>query len=181
MSFYIVPLEVAGTRPARQPKYVMALPMVSRAITRLDDNAIVWATASAAQDTTISGNADAIVVPALGNTIALNATQNALESLNIPSQWLTANMTYRQVIKVLVAMSEVLQRMESKGSKISLAGNLDKTLSQIPAAARQALAATADDFGVNHDDVTGSVTVREALRMLAQRITLRQTSVIGDL
>ena len=55
-------------------------------------------------DSSITANADVTVVPDLSTTVAgrLAATQTALESLNIPSGWITSAMTFGTVVRVVM-------------------------------------------------------------------------------
>lgn len=182
MSFYLVPIEtVAGIfGPTRQPKYVPALG-VAWAMVDFGESAIVWAAASSAQDTAMAAHADATVVPTLDNTIVVNATQNALETLNIPGQWLNASMTYRTVLRVVVGMAQLVQRVRGLGSSFNPAGNLDKTLAQIPADVRNNIATACDQLGIDRSGFTGTTTVREVLRSFGQQFAAGATVTLGDL
>ena len=96
MSFYLVPIIGAGTRlDPRRPKYLTELG-VDWAMCDFIDTAIAWASTTPAQETAIAANADARLIPPLDNTVAVNATKQALEDLSMPAQWVTAGMTYRR-------------------------------------------------------------------------------------
>lgn len=182
MSFFIVPIVGTGTRADPfLPKYIPALgvPWQWRDLPR--NWGVVWADASPAQESTVGANADAIVVPPLDNTIALTATQNALEALNVPAQWLTSGMTYRTVLRVIVGMANFAERCDGMGLQLTLAGNLDKTLSQFSAQTRQILADAADSLGLDRTGITGTTTVRETLRIMGQQFAAGTSIVLGDL
>lgn len=181
MSFFIIPLEGTGTSadPFRE-KYVPALG-VDRAIVDHDANAIVWANCSPAQEATVAANADVILVPPLDNTVALVATQNALEALNIPAQWITAAMTYRDVLRALVGAAQFIQRCSGLGVPLKLAGNLDTQMSALPANIRQVLAAASDSLGLDRSTVTGTTTVRQIIRIAGQQFVAGVGVHLADL
>jgi len=181
MSFFIIPMEGAGTKldPLRE-KYVPALG-VDRAIVDHDDNAIVWADTTPAQDAALALNADVIVVPPLDDLVALGATQAELEAISIPAQWITAAMTYRDVLRALVGIAQLIQRTEGLGFKLKLAGNLDLTMAQIPVDIRQALADASDQLGLDRSTIVGTTTVRAALRILGKQFLDGRGVRLGDL
>ncbi len=184
MTFFVIPIETV-TRPnglvVRQEKYIPALG-VDRQMVDFGANGIVWANTTPAQDTTLGANADVIVIPPLDNTIALVATQNALETLNIPAQWLTAGMTYRTVLRVVVGMAAFyIRAVDNFGAVLPLAGNLDKTLSQLSAAVRSALASASDSLGLDRSQITTATTVREALRIIGQQFATNGSAILHDL
>lgn len=164
----MLPIEGDGLREtAFRPKYVVTLG-ACRSLA-FDGQALAWANLTAQQETDIAANSDAIVIPPLDNTVAVVATQNELEAINIPAQWVQSGMTYRQVLKIIAGMYLLLQRMSGRGVILHLAGNLDKTLAQIPANTRNQLANAADDLGLDRSGITASTTVREALRIAGQQ------------
>lgn len=176
-------MPVAGTGARGDPfvpKYIPALGVTWLWVATPLEWGVVWATASPAQETAVGANADAIVVPPLDNLIALVATQNALESLNVPAQWLTAGMTYRTVLRVIVGMAAFAQRCEGLGQRLALAGNLDKTVGSLSVAVRNNLSAAADSLGLDRTSITGTTTVREVLRILGQQFA-QGSITLGDL
>jgi hypothetical protein len=169
MSFFIIPMEGAGTEAdPRREKYVPALG-VDRAIVDHDDNAVVWANTTPEQDAALALNADVIVVPPLDNEVAVVATQNALEALNIPAQWITAGMTYREVLRVIVGMAQLIQRCDGLGVRFRLAGNMDRTMASLAANVRQVLSDASDSLGLDRSEIVGTTTVRQALRILGKQ------------
>jgi hypothetical protein len=179
MTFLLLPLEGDGLTHLTgfRPKYIPALG-VSFASIAFDGNSLVSATLTAQQETDIALNADVILIPPLDNTVAVTATKNSLEAINIPAQWVTAGMTYRQVLKVVAGLFLLLQRINGRSALLHLAGNLDKTLAQIPANTCAQLANASDDLGLDRSAVTNSTTVREALRIAGQQF---QTFDFGSL
>lgn len=182
MSFYLVPIIGAGTRlDPRRPKYITELG-VDWAICDFIDNAVAWASTSPAQETAIVANADARLIPPLDNTVAVNATKQALEDLSMPAQWVTAGMTYRTVLRVTVGMAQLLQRASAiLGSQISPTGNLDRTIGSLPVATRNAISQACDQLGIDRTGIVGSTTVREALRIFGEQFVVGRTIHLGDL
>ncbi len=182
MSIFVVPVDGAGTRASPYvPKYVPALGVAWVWCPTPLEWGVVWANASPAQETTIGANADAIVVPPLDNTIALVATQNALESLNVPAQWLTAGMTYRTVVRVVVGMAAFAQHCRALGQRVALAGNLDRALSTFSVEVRDILAAASDSLGLDRSSITGATTLREAMRIMGQQFVAGRGVALGNL
>lgn len=179
MSFYILPMAGTGALadPFR-PKY--SLGATWQWVPTPREWGIAWADSTPAEQAALALNADVIVVPALDNTIALTATKNALEALNVPAQWLTAGMTYRTVLRVLVGIASYIQRCDGLGQVVTLAGNLDRTFSSLSAGVRNTLSAAADSLGLDRTGISGTTTLREALRIIGQQFAQRGVA-LGDL
>lgn len=181
MSFFLLPMEGAGTKAdPRREKYIPALG-VARAIVDHDDVAVVWADTSPAQEAVLVLNPDVFLVPALDQQIALTATQNALETFNIPAQWVTAGMTYREVLRGIIGMAQLIQRTQGLGVKFRLAGKLDRTIGSLAANVQQVLADAADSMGLDRSNVTGATTVRSALWILGKQFLDGRGVQLADL
>lgn len=181
MSFYLVPIVGSGTKiDPRRPKYVPALGVPWQMVD-FGDSAIVWANASPPQDSTIGANADATVIPALDNTVAVTATKNALEALNMPGQWVTAGMTYRSVLRVAIGMAQLFQCVWGiLGAQVSIAGHLDDTIGSFPLSVRNAIAQACDTLNIDRTNIISGTLLREALRDFGQQFVTRGVS-LGDL
>lgn len=177
MAALIVPVIGTGIRldPFR-PKYMDGI--IGWTSIPFDDKAVVMAELTQQQITDIGANSDAIVIENIDATVALNATRNALEAMNLPGNWVQSGMTYREVLRVVCGIHLLLQRAEGMGVKITIAGNLDLTMAQVPANIRQALADAADSLGLDRSGVTLSTTVREVLRSLAAQFQNIQLGVV---
>jgi len=185
MSFFIVPLTGTGTRvDPIVPKYIPALG-VDWAKVDFGASCIVWANASPAQESTVGANSDAVVVPPLDNTItsgAVATVRSTIEALNIPANWVTAGMSYRSVLRVLVGMAQLIQRVSGiLGSTPVIAGHLNDTISSFSVAVRNAIAQACDDLGINRTNITGSTTLRAALLDFGQQFIAGRTITLGDL
>ena len=190
MSFFITPMESfihpkygAGVRP----KYVTELGVawaVCRFGIQVGDPSISWANATPEQEASVGANADAVVVPVLDNTIgtgALTPVRNQIEAMSLPAQWVQTGMTYRTVLRVLVGMAQLMQRMRGLGQPVRLPGNLDRTIGSLSLAIRQALATAADQLGIDRTEITSSTTLREALRNAGQQFASGHGVALGDL
>lgn len=183
MAFFLIPMETVSRdgENVRQEKYIPALG-VSRQIVPIGDTAICWADCTAAQATAIAANADVLLVPPLDNTISnVTAVRNQIEAMNIPAQWVTAGMTYRTVMRVVVGMAQLIQAVRGRGVTVTLAGNLNMTLSQLSVATRNAIAASCDALSIDRTGIIGSTTLREALRMFGQQFATGRGVRLGDL
>jgi hypothetical protein len=171
MSFFIVPIEGSGIRhDARRPKYVPALG-VAWAMVDFGDTAIVWANSTSAQEAIVGANSDAFVVPPADNAVSVSATKSALEALSVPAQWVTAGMTYRMVLRVVVGMAQLVQYVRDALGQTSLvvAGHLDDTFNSLPIGVRGALTQAAVAFGVDTSGLSGASTLRQILFNFGQQ------------
>jgi hypothetical protein len=175
--FYVVPKIGTGTDVDRfRPKYVSAFPVKWAAVDYgMEATFLVGADVDATQHTSISSNADVITIPAnLDSTIGANLTtvQNALDSLKIPSDWVTSGMTYRTVIALVIKLFKILQRLHGRWlTTIFESGiTLSTTFSQLTQAQRDRLQDVATSFGIDTSGVTGTTTIRQALKLLAQQL-----------
>lgn len=181
MAFVIVPLIGTGLgTDSLRPKYVSALP-VSWSMVDHEDTCIVWLDATPAQLATIGANSDAWVVPPLDNLVDETAVETVLETNGIAAQWVMPGMTYRQVLRIVVGMSQLLQRAAGLGPKVQVRGTLNLTLGSLPANRRQALANASDSLGLDRSAVTMSTTVRAALRTLGRQFAEGRSITLGDL
>jgi len=111
MSVFIIPIETvvrSSGQAVRQEKYVPALG-VDRAIVDIADTAICWADCTPAQESSVAANADVVLIPPLDSTItagALATVKSKIEALDIPGQWVTAGMSYRTVLRVVIGMAQ---------------------------------------------------------------------------
>lgn len=148
------------------------------------ESMIVYAVTTPTMDTNLTAMPDVVVVPPLDNVItagAVNAVQNQIEALNLPAHWVTAGMTYRTVLRVLVGMVQLIQRMDSLGQRVRLTGNLDRTIGSLSAAIQTALTTACDQLGIDHSTIIGTTTVREALRIFGQEFIAGQSISLGPL
>ncbi len=184
MGFYLLPI-VAGTGvDSVSPKYLRAFG-VGYMMVDFGQSAICFAPLTGPQETTLAGNADAVIIPPLDNTIgagALATVQNSIEALDMPAGWVTVGMTYRTVLRVLIGMAQLVQRVTGiLGFKPVIAGNLNKTISQLPANVQTGLTNAVDSLGLSRTGITGATTLRAALLDIGQQFVSGRGIVFGTL
>ena len=116
--------------------------------------------------TSIPDNIDQLVGSASG------ATQSALESINVPADWVLPSMTFRQIIRIVLGMFMFFQRYQGLYGNIRIFGSgvtLGTTFGQIPAAVQASLSATALDLNLKTTGLTSSTTVRQILKSMANQ------------
>lgn len=182
MSFFLVPIETVVSRGLniRQPKYIPALG-VKWAQVDFRDTSIVWAAASGAQEASVGANSDVLVVPALDNTVALVATRSALEARDVPGNWVQAGMTYRSVLRVLIGMAQLIQRMQGMGVNPVISGHLNDQINSFSGAIQTALANAVDSMGLSRANISGTTTLRAALLDIGQQFVAGSAISLGDL
>jgi len=143
----------------------------------LEDIALLIADVTDPQHTLLSGQADVIAVPPLDNTIAnataRNRVRTVLEAASIPAGWVSVGMTYRQVVRLVICMFQFHNRLVARLQRrlFDSSVNLDMTVSQIPEGTRTWLQDVAGEFGLDYSGVTGSTTLRDLLKLLADQMS----------
>ena len=101
----------------------------------------------------------------------LQVVQNALGALNIPDQWVQDTHTYRQVLRVVATIFLVLSRFQQfQLARLFASGiTLATRFNQLPVAVRTALQDTATDLGLDTSGITGTMTLRQILKALADQ------------
>lgn len=187
VAFALVPKVGDGLTPATafRPKYVGAgdlgagLDLVGWV--GMDYGAepifLIRVSLSPAQRTALQSQPDALVVPAnLDNNVsalALAAIQSQLEAANIPAEWVNTSLTYRQVLRRFRRIITFMQRWNGlfPFNRLFDAGvALDTRINQLAAAQRQRLIDVADNLGLDRTGVTNTMTLRQALRILADQL-----------
>jgi hypothetical protein len=143
---------------------------------------LVRADVTTPQHNGIVANADADAFPAnLENTVGSNlATVSAqLEAKGIPGDWVTAGMTFRAVLRWVARLFCIAQRLNGRARlRLLSEQTLDSTVGDLSAARRQALNDAAQSLGLDTSSITLAMTIRQALKILGNQITL--PIVIGE-
>lgn len=172
--FYIVPKTGTGVDPfdGYRPRYVSDLNVGWVGLDYGDEPTfLVGADVTTAQHTSLVANADVTAAPAdLGVTVGGNlaSVQAALEARNIPSHWVTADMPYKRVLWGIGCIMLLAQRADFRFFETGV--TLNTTIAQLTTAQRTRLQNLADALGMDRSGVTGSTTMRQALRLLAQQM-----------
>lgn len=142
----------------------------------LQPEAIIAANVTNAQVTTLSGNADVVMVPAnIDNTItagALPTVRDALETLHIPGTWITAGTTtYRELLRMVCGLAQFAQVFHGMFNQLLIPDqiNLDQTWGNLPQQWQDNLRACADSLHYDYSQVSASTTVRAILLSLGNQ------------
>lgn len=181
--FYIVPIVDSGEgfTARRDPAYITAAgAVVVRSISyggepyalvlvRVDDEG--------QQHAEIAAHTDVVVVPAnIQNNIAVNAVDNvkaALETLNIPSDWVTTDFNYRQILRLIAGIFVFAQRYYGQNELRLFRGSftLETRFNQLSAAERNRLTTCANSLNYDTSSLNGTSTIRQILRFMGQQFT----------
>ncbi len=102
---------------------------------------------------------------------AVTTVEAALEARNIPAHWVSTNLTYRQVLRVVAGMFQFAQVYHAQHDLNLFRGgvNLNTRVNQIPQAERDRLNSAAQTAGLDTSGITGTTTVRQILRSLGEQ------------
>jgi hypothetical protein len=104
----------------------------------------------------------------------LTAVQNALEAGKLPVGWVTATMTYRNLLKYINAACQLMRRLTGKlnttAGVIVGAVTLETEWLDLPLAARTALQEIGVEWGLDTSMITGTSTVREIIKAVADQV-----------
>lgn len=174
--FYIVPTEIVPhpdhVEGELRPQHIPTT--VTRNFKQYggSDCGLVAADVSVGQHTTIVGNATAESMPEdldeLFDTTALVAL---LDSLDVPTHWIAANDTGRNVIPGLLGIFLFNRRFMGRAQVNIVAGALDTTLGSLQVQVREGFESTGETFRniLSRTGITDSTTIGEALFMYGQR------------
>ncbi|HLN99791.1 MAG TPA: hypothetical protein VK208_15130, partial [Pyrinomonadaceae bacterium] len=181
---YVVPI-ILVTRmgeEGREPKYIGDMGVSWAMIDYgMQPTCILAADVDATQDQSIAGRPDAIPVPVnldstVGGNPVLNALKSKLAANMTPETWIVAATTYRQVLRMINAISILLLRYAVMTSDVlpPLAGfTLDSLFSALPLAKRNGLIAAAQNLGLS----TNAFILTNTLRVVLQSVGDRMTTV----
>lgn len=188
MRFYLMPITGAGVKgDPRRPKYTRT-DLAGFDIDVMDaGNETPCLCAADVPDAThaiLVAYADVTAVPAdidqqIGGS--LTAVQAALESFHVPAGWITATLTYRSVLRTVMALFQFWQRYQALGgaSPFGTGVTLATTFGSLPAAARTALISTAQSLGYATDSLSAGSTLRQCLKAMADQWRAVDTINLG--
>lgn len=184
---YIVPKTgTGGMDDAYRPKYFSDLVGVSwNAMDYgLEPHFLVASELTTDQHNTLVANADVIAIPAnLDAQVGANrdAVVDALETLNVPAGWVTKTMTYRKILKIVAAIMLFAQRLHGHaGLRIFASGiTLSTKFNQLPANVRTKLIETAQSMNFDTSSLSGTSTVRQILKAMADQWGLKDIKIGG--
>jgi hypothetical protein len=178
--YYLVPKIGSGialTDPFR-PKYVDAIAGRWQAMDYgREPVMLLRADVTPVEHAILAAASDAVAAPDdLSQTVggALSTVQARLEFVNIPGDWVTAGMTFRAVLRWVARLFLLAQRLNGQANErlFEALEHLDTLVSQVPAARRQRWATAATSLGLDPSGITGSMTLRQALKLLGDQIEI---------
>jgi hypothetical protein len=97
--------------------------------------------------------------------------QNALEAFNLPAGWVTTTMTFRQVLRIVGAACQFMQRWAELGGGKIFGGTvtLATTRNQLPAAARTRVTNVYNSFGYSTTILSTNYTLRALIKNAADQ------------
>lgn len=136
---------------------------------------LLIANTTAEEHTTLNAQTDVLTVPDLDSqisAIAVNVVQSKLEAVNIPAGWVSTALTYRRAWKIVRKIITYMQKYNELYNESAFTGglNLNTRVNQIPAARRQRLATAAQALGLSTAAITGTTTIRQALKIFADQM-----------
>ncbi len=169
---YFVPAEGTGTRSdPHRPTYLQALGEPWSGMTYgAEPLFLVGANLSAAADASLAGQADVFALPVdldarftgptLGAFIAFLATHQ------IPTDWVSTRMGWREALRTIAGLMQYLQRVHGLGHGRLFTGGvtLDTAIATLPVATQDHLLAAARSLGYSDPDLAGGRTLRALLR-----------------
>jgi hypothetical protein len=177
---YFIPIVGTGSRSdPRRPKYSTDATEFAMVDYGFNGSTLVAANLSDADDVTLSSFGDVTKIPDnLNATIggALATVQAALEARNIPADWITSGMTYRNMLRIIRGTFTFMQRYVGiTGSTAAFFGGavtLESTLGSLSLQIRTNVSGTLISLGVDTSVFTGSMTVRQGLKAVADQLPL---------
>ncbi len=180
---YLMPIIGNGTdKDPRRPAYA-AIDLSNVDWTMMDYGnepvCIFTADVTGVQHLSLTAHTDVIAVPVnLSNTVGANLVlvQNALSGFNIPSDWVTSGMTYREVVKIVILIFLLAQRIQGLlPTRLFESGiTLSSQLVDLSTNARNVLLNAAQSLNIDPSIFTLSMTLRTALKLAADNIVLSQ-------
>lgn len=189
---YIVPIVGTGTKSdPRAPKYLLDGTLTAGvAFSAVDYGIEPWvvlgADLSGADDTALTGKADVMALPFdLTPTLTagqVTTVQNKLEAINVPAGWVSTSLTWTQVVRVVLGMFSFMQRFTAIQSNVSIFGSgvtLETTIGALSQNTRDNLSLAATSLGLSTSAITGTTTIRQALKILADQFGNRPYVIGG--
>ena len=179
LRFYVIPRVGTGTREEPFiPSYVKELGIteVGAVDYGLEDTYLVGANVTPEQHSALAENLDVVSIPlnldANVTLTALPRVQEALEGLHVPSDWVTTNHTYRDVIRVVGKLFKFMQWFNGTHARKFFESEvtLDTRVNQLTQAQRNAILNVATAHGIDTSEVTGTMLLRRVLRIIFQQM-----------
>ena len=140
---------------------------------------LVWADVTQEQHDSLAIKSDVATFPAnLDANLTVGAVtqiSNALENRNLPGDWVNTSLTYRQVIKRILAFAQFLQRFGHIRRARFFDGsvNLATEFRNLPLAVRSSMIAAAQDLSFDTSGLTATSTLRQIVAEMIRQWILK--------
>jgi hypothetical protein len=106
---------------------------------------------------------------------AVTTVQNKLEAFNIPADWVSTSLTYRQVVRRVCLGFQLWQRCQGLGLTTLFTGGvtLSTTFGSLPVGVRTTLQNAAVSLGLNTSSLTGASTIRQIINAIVPQMNLQ--------
>lgn len=180
LRYYLMPMTLQGPNLDQlKPQYVSLLPAETSwgCIDYGSENqCLFYVETDAATNATLASQVGVDQLPvnidAVLSAGAVTVVQAALESRNLPAQWVNTSLTFRQVLRTLAAILLFFERFVSIHGPTRIFGGavtLDSTFNSLPAGVRTDLIAAANSFGYNTSSLSGASTLRQLMKAIADQ------------
>lgn len=182
LRWYLYPMLTVDGGKGRIPKYLKygkldidGLPYDGWALLvyGAEDVALIWIDTDEATHATLAAQSDVRQIPEdIDAAIGASAVDNVravLEGWNIPGAWVTADDTWREVMRTYCGIAMFAKRLKRRfGTKFVPDGySLSTRYNQLPVVARQWLTTVADEMGVDYSGMTNQATLRQIGKLFA--------------
>ena len=153
---------------------------------------VVGADLSSSDEAFVLAQSDVTAIPANLNANLTNpqvtSVQNKLESINIPAGWVNNGLQWLAVVRIVLGMFSFIQRFgsilnsgQTLGTGFFGSITLSTTIAELSANQVTALQQAAADLNLSTAGITGSTTLRVALKTLADQMSARTYNFNGVL
>lgn len=151
-----------------------------------EDICLAAADVSTAQHDSLVAHSDVMAAPQdIDNNPSAGAVismQTFLENINIPSDWVSTSLTYREILRAVLVMFQLMQKFCGlQGGKLFESATLSTQYNQLPIEKRQALQAMAAHFSLDTSGLSGTSTLRDFLQTLRSQLSSLQVQIGGDI
>lgn len=120
-------------------------------------------------------NPDVIAFPEnLSNTVGgnRNTVEAALESVKVPSSWITPQTTYAEILTRMRKLFQFTQRFHAWFAKrvMNAIWDNDTQLDQLPGFLIEDIQDACNSMSIDHSGITANMPIRDAIGILSQRM-----------
>jgi hypothetical protein len=153
-----------------------------------DPWAFVGADLSLSDDNFVVGQPNTFALPFdLGAQLTpaqVTNVQNKLESINLPANWVDTSFLWIQVVRIVLGMVTLMQRFKGFNGNVSLFSGgvtLATQVNQLTQTVRDNLTNAALSLGLSTTGITGTMTLRAALRNFGEQLKTMQFNFNGTM